>query len=143
MGIAHSRHGIKNTRIKACLIPLHFFKKLYNFYISVCDQGSSSGAKITSRRIGKDVHVCRGDAALTNRRGYLQTAVAGGGALSMPTIAKAQNKTWKLRMRSNWTGIGIQSQDRSAEIIVERVNKLSVGRIDNYQFRCRRLTLHR
>ena len=90
-----------------------------------------------SRRIGKDVDVPQGDGALMNRRKYLKTAAAGAAgvaALSMPTIAKAQNKTWKLKMQSNWTGIGIQSQDRSAEMFVERVNKLSGGRIEITNF---------
>src|SRR3546814_6369680 len=55
-----------------------------------------------------------------NRRDYLKSAalgVAGVGAasLAMPSIAKAQNKTWKLKLQSNWTGIRIQSQDRSEE----------------------------
>ena len=90
-----------------------------------------------SRRMGKDVDVPQGDGALMNRRKYLKTAVAGaarGAALSMPTIAKAQNKTWKLKMQSNWTGIGIQSQNRFAEMFVERVNKLSGGRIEITNF---------
>ena len=57
-----------------------------------------------SRRMGKDVDVPQGDGALMNRRKYLKTAAAGAAgvaALSMPTIAKAQNKTWKLKMQSN------------------------------------------
>ena len=90
-----------------------------------------------SRRMGKDVDVPQGGGALMNRRKYLKTAAAGAAgvaALSMPTIAKAQNKTWKLKMQSNWTGIGIQSQDRSAEMFVERVNKLSGGRIEITNF---------
>ena len=51
--------------------------------------------------MGKDVDVPQGDGALMNRRKYLKTAAAGAAgvaALSMPTIAKAQNKTWKLKM---------------------------------------------
>src|SRR3546814_6294251 len=58
-----------------------------------------------------------------NRRDYLKSAalgVAGVGAVSlgMPSIAKAQNKTWKLKLQSNWTGIGIQSQDRAAQLYI-------------------------
>ena len=56
-----------------------------------------------------------------SRREYLKTAAvgvagAGAAALGMPTIAKAQNKTWKLKLQSNWTGIGIESQDRAANL---------------------------
>ncbi len=75
-----------------------------------------------------------------SRRDYLKTTaagVAGAGAaatLAMPTIAKAQNKTWKLKLQSNWTGIGIQSQDRAAKLFVERVNKMSGGRIELTNF---------
>ncbi|MET4698260.1 TRAP-type mannitol/chloroaromatic compound transport system substrate-binding protein [Constrictibacter sp. MBR-5] len=75
-----------------------------------------------------------------NRRDYLKGAalgVAGVGAaatLGMPAIAKAQNKTWKLKLQSNWTGIGIESQDRAAKLYVERVNKLSNGRIEMTNF---------
>src|SRR5687767_10733269 len=74
-----------------------------------------------------------------NRRDYLKTAAggvagAGAAALGMPTIAKAQNKTWKLKLQSNWTGIGIESQDRAAKLFVERVNKMSGGRIEMTNF---------
>ena len=74
-----------------------------------------------------------------NRRDYLKTAaagVAGVGAtsLGMPAIAKAQNKTWKLKLQSNWTGIGIESQDRAANLFVERVNRMSGGRIEMTNF---------
>ncbi|MFN4089520.1 MAG: TRAP transporter substrate-binding protein DctP [Alphaproteobacteria bacterium] len=74
-----------------------------------------------------------------SRRDYLKTAAlgaAGVGAatLAMPSIAKAQNKTWKLKLQSNWTGIGIESQDRAAKLYVERVNKLSNGRIEMTNF---------
>src|SRR5688572_26119215 len=69
-----------------------------------------------------------------SRRDYLKNAalgVAAGGAatLGMPAIAKAQNKTWSLKLQSNWTGIGIESQDRAVKLFVERVNKMSGGRI--------------
>ena len=71
-----------------------------------------------------------------NRRAYLKTAAAGAGAavLGAPAIAKAQNKTWKLKLQSNWTGIGIESQDRAVKMFVERVNQLSGGRIEVTNF---------
>ena len=74
-----------------------------------------------------------------NRRDYLKAAAvgvagAGAAAIGMPTIAKAQNKTWKLKLQSNWTGIGIESQDRAAKLFVERVNKMSGGRIEMTNF---------
>lgn len=74
-----------------------------------------------------------------NRRDYLKTAavgVAGAGAVSlgMPSVAKAQNKTWKLKLQSNWTGIGIASQDRATKLFVERVNQMSGGRIEVTNF---------
>ncbi len=73
-----------------------------------------------------------------NRRAYLKTAVgvagAGAAALAMPSIAKAQNKTWKLKLQSNWTGIGIESQDRAAQLFVDRVKKMSGGRIEVTNF---------
>src|SRR3546814_7622938 len=64
----------------------------------------------------------------------LGVAGVGAASLAMPSIAKAQNKTWKLKLQSNWTGIGIQSQDRAAELYVERINKLSNGRIEVTNF---------
>ncbi|MEZ5855867.1 MAG: twin-arginine translocation signal domain-containing protein [Hyphomicrobiaceae bacterium] len=73
-----------------------------------------------------------------NRRDYLKSAavVAGAGAASigMPSIAKAQNKTYKLKLQSNWTGIGIESQDRAAKLFVDRINKMSGGRIEVTNF---------
>lgn len=73
-----------------------------------------------------------------SRRSYLKSAAtvagAGAAALSMPTIAKAQNKTYKLKLQSNWTGIGIESQDRAAQLFVDRVKKLSGGRIEVTNF---------
>jgi TRAP-type C4-dicarboxylate transport system substrate-binding protein len=69
-----------------------------------------------------------------NRRAYLKAVGVGAGALGFPAIAKAQNKTWKLKLQSNWTGIGIESQDRAAKLFVERVNKLSGGRIEVTNF---------
>jgi TRAP-type mannitol/chloroaromatic compound transport system substrate-binding protein len=74
-----------------------------------------------------------------NRRDYLKNTavgVAGAGAavLGAPTIAKAQNQTWKLKLQSNWTGIGIESQDRATELFIERVNTLSGGRIEVTNF---------
>ena len=71
-----------------------------------------------------------------NRRAYLKAAAVGvgAGALGLPAIAKAQNKTWKLKLQSNWTGIGIESQDRAAKLFVERVNTLSGGRIEVTNF---------
>lgn len=73
-----------------------------------------------------------------SRRDYLRsTAVAvgaGAATLAAPTIAKAENKTWKLKLQSNWTGIGIESQDRATAMFVERVNSLSGGRIEVTNF---------
>lgn len=75
------------------------------------------------------------DAEVTklDRRGYLKAAaagLAGGAALSMPSIVKADSdRVWDLKLQSNWTGIGIQSQDRAAKLFVERVNRMSNGRI--------------
>jgi len=71
-----------------------------------------------------------------NRRAYLKAAAVGVGvgALGFPAVAKAQNKTWKLKLQSNWTGIGIESQDRAAKLFVERVNTLSGGRIEVTNF---------
>jgi len=74
-----------------------------------------------------------------NRRNYLKSAAvgiagAGSAALAMPTIANAQNRTWKLKLQSNWTGIGIDSQDRATRLFIERVNKMSGGRIEITNF---------
>lgn len=72
-----------------------------------------------------------------NRRGYLKSAVAGAAgaaAIGMPAIVKAQNRTWKLKLQSNWTGIGIASQDRATQLFVDRVKKLSNGRIEVTNF---------
>jgi TRAP-type C4-dicarboxylate transport system substrate-binding protein len=74
-----------------------------------------------------------------SRREYLKTAAvgvagAGAAALGMPTIAKAQNKTWKLKLQSNWTGIGIESQDRAVKLFVDRVKAMSGGRIEVTNF---------
>src|SRR3546814_2478958 len=52
----------------------------------------------------------------------------------MPSSDKGEKKTWKIKLQSNWTGIGIQSQDRAAELYVERINKLSNGRIEVTNF---------
>ena len=84
----------------------------------------------------------RGDEAVSskealNRRGYLKSAVAGAAGaatIGMSTNAKAQNKTWKLKLQSNWTGIGIASQDRATQLFVERVKKMSGGRIEVTNF---------
>lgn len=74
-----------------------------------------------------------------NRRSYLEAAAlgvagAGAAALAMPTIAKAQNRTFRLKLQSNWTGIGIESQDRATQLFVERVNRMSGGRIEITNF---------
>jgi TRAP-type mannitol/chloroaromatic compound transport system substrate-binding protein len=74
-----------------------------------------------------------------NRRDYLKSAAVGvagasAAALAMPTIAKAQNKTWKLKLQSNWTGIGIESQDRAVQLFVDRVKSMSNGRIEVTNF---------
>ena len=78
-----------------------------------------------------------GSTKAINRRDYLRTAAigaVGAGALAAPTIANAQNKTWKLKLQSNWTGIGIESQDRATELFIERVNALSGGQIEVTNF---------
>ncbi|MGE3919065.1 MAG: TRAP transporter substrate-binding protein DctP [Hyphomicrobiaceae bacterium] len=73
-----------------------------------------------------------------DRRSYLTGAAvvagAGAAALGMPSIAKAQNKTYKLKLQSNWTGIGIEAQDKAAQLFVDRVKKLSGGRIEVTNF---------
>lgn len=83
------------------------------------------------------VDVATGSKSTLNRRSYLKTAavVAGGAAaLGMPAIAQGQNRTWKLKLQSNWTGIGIESQDRSAKLFIDRVKKMSGGRIEITNF---------
>ena len=80
-----------------------------------------------------------GSKTAMSRRSYLKTtamgvAGAGAAALAMPAIARAENKTWKLKLQSNWTGIGIESQDRAVGRFVDRVNKLSGGRIEVTNF---------
>jgi TRAP-type C4-dicarboxylate transport system substrate-binding protein len=98
-----------------------------------------------SDKASKDVAVGHSSSAETtgtkkvpSRREYLKTAgavaTAGVAAIGMPTIAKAQNKTWKLKLQSNWTGIGIESQDRAAALFVDRVKKMSNGRIEVTNF---------
>jgi TRAP-type mannitol/chloroaromatic compound transport system substrate-binding protein len=74
-----------------------------------------------------------------NRRDYLKNAGvgvvgAGAAALGFPAIARAQNKVWQLKLQSNWTGIGIESQDRAAKLFVDRVNTMSGGRIQMTNF---------
>ena len=69
------------------------------------------------------------------RRSYLKAAAgAGAVALAMPAVAKAQNRTFRLKLQSNWTGIGIDSQDRATRLFVERVNRMSGGRIEITNF---------
>lgn len=80
-----------------------------------------------------------GSKTAMSRRSYLKTAAmgvagAGAAALAMPAIARAENKTWKLKLQSNWTGIGIESQDRAVGRFVDRINKLSGGRIEVTNF---------
>lgn len=87
-------------------------------------------------------HSSAGEATGSNkavsRRDYLKTtvgAVSGGAAmLAAPSIANAQDKVWKLKLQSNWTGIGIESQDRAVKQFVERVNSMSGGRIEVTNF---------
>jgi len=78
-------------------------------------------------------------ASKLSRRNYLKAAVAGvaggGAALGAPAIVKAQSdRVWNLKLQSNWTGIGIESQDRAAKLFVERVNRMSNGRIKMRNF---------
>ena len=71
-----------------------------------------------------------------DRRSYLKSAALGaaGAALAMPTVAKAQNRTFRLKLQSNWTGIGIESQDRATKQFIDRVQKMSGGRIEITNF---------
>lgn len=39
-------------------------------------------------------------------------------------------KVWKLKLQSNWTGIGTESQDISAQLFCDRVKTMSGGRIE-------------
>ncbi len=80
-----------------------------------------------------------GSKTAMSRRSYLKTtamgvAGAGAAALAMPAIARAENKTWKLKLQSNWTGIGVESQDRAVDRLVDRINKMSGGRIEVTNF---------
>lgn len=99
--------------------------------ISVAVSEGKTSTKLDAKAVGSK--------KAPSRRDYLRTAAAGvagvgAASLAMPTIAKAQNKTWKLKLQSNWTGIGIESQDRAAQLFVERVNKMSGGRIEMTNF---------
>jgi TRAP-type mannitol/chloroaromatic compound transport system substrate-binding protein len=73
-----------------------------------------------------------------NRRTFLKTAAVGiGGAtlgLHGTAAAAPRRKVWKLKLQSNWTGIGIESQDRAARLFVERVKTMSDGRIEMTNF---------
>lgn len=75
-----------------------------------------------------------------SRRTFLKTAAAaagiGGATLVLQGTAKAApaTKVWKLKLQSNWTGIGITSQDEAAKLFCERVHKLSGGRIEMKNF---------
>lgn len=92
-------------------------------------RGQAADSAATVRpRTGKNEKV--------SRRDYLKTGAAGvgGAALGFPAIVRAQDKVWRLKLQSNWTGIGIQSQDRAAKLFVERVNRMSGGRIQMTNF---------
>ncbi|MBP1716109.1 MAG: transporter substrate-binding protein, partial [Deltaproteobacteria bacterium] len=80
-----------------------------------------------------------------SRRTFLKTAAAGIGGATLalqgskeaaaqkdkaPAKVTPPGKVWKLKLQSNWTGIGITSQDEAAKLFCERVNKLSGGRIE-------------
>ncbi len=74
-----------------------------------------------------------------DRRSYLKSAAVGAAgvgsaALAAPSIAHAQNRTFRLKLQSNFTGIGIESQDRATRLFVERVNRMSGGRIEITNF---------
>jgi len=70
-----------------------------------------------------------------DRRAYLKgAALVGAGALAAPSVAWAQDKVWRLKLQSNWTGIGIESQDAATRLFVDRVNKMSNGRIEVTNF---------
>ena len=69
-----------------------------------------------------------------NRRKFLKKTAAGigGAALGVQVLGKpaaAKEKVWKLKMQSNWTGIGITAQDEAAKMFCDRVDKMSNGRI--------------
>ncbi len=70
-----------------------------------------------------------------NRRKFLKktAAVVGGTALGIQVVGEAaaakKDKVWKLKMQSNWTGIGIAAQDEAVKLFVERVDRMSNGRI--------------
>ncbi len=66
--------------------------------------------------------------------GAAALGVAGAAALAAPTVAQAQNRTFRLKLQSNWTGIGIESVDRATTLFVERVKKMSGGRIEITNF---------
>lgn len=44
--------------------------------------------------------------------------------------AKIPGKVWKLKLQSNWTGIGIKAEDEASKLFCEHVKKLSNGRIE-------------
>ncbi|MCB1739222.1 MAG: TRAP transporter substrate-binding protein DctP [Gammaproteobacteria bacterium] len=100
------------------------------------DKATSNQISTTSDT-GDSKAARKGGKRAINRRDYLKTAAAGAGgaALGFPAIVTAQDKkVWRLKLQSNWTGIGIQSQDRAAKLFVERVNKMSGGRIQVTNF---------
>jgi TRAP-type mannitol/chloroaromatic compound transport system substrate-binding protein len=101
------------------------------------NDGATMSGRVTSTSLETEAAEPK---TLLNRRSYLKTAVAGvagGGAaaLGFPAIVKAQDdKVWNLKLQSNWTGIGIESQDRAVKLFVERVNRMSNGRIKMRNF---------
>ena len=70
-----------------------------------------------------------------NRRKFLKktAAAVGGTALGIQVVGEAaaqkKEKVWKLKMQSNWTGIGITAQDEAAKMFCDRVERMSNGRI--------------
>ncbi len=103
-------------------------------------EGKSTGVPVPVDAASRHRREAAGSTTMLNRRDYLKTAVAGvagGGvaALGFPAIVKAQSdRTWNLKLQSNWTGIGIESQDRAAKLFVERINTMSNGRIQVTNF---------
>lgn len=102
------------------------------------DKGLKNVAASRDAKHDPSAVAASGSKKAVSRRDYLKSTVgvmgAGAAALAAPTVAKAQNKTWKLKLQSNWTGIGIESQDRATKMFVERVNSLSGGRIEVTNF---------
>ncbi|MEM9840232.1 MAG: TRAP transporter substrate-binding protein DctP [Pseudomonadota bacterium] len=72
-----------------------------------------------------------------DRRTALRTAAAGmvgAGALAAPNVVRASDVEHRLKLQSNFTGIGIAAQDEATRRFIENVNKMSGGRIEIQNF---------